>query len=160
MKDSKLLVDFKIYLRQKKEYFKKLFQLSKQHKSCINNEELERVNDVFEKKDKIIKKIKKIDSDNLKLIEDIKELYSLRDKGWLSKLAQKDDLNQNLKIKINKLVEIIKKYTKSEKENKQLLEEWYNNMGVELGKINKGIKTNKFYNKKDRIYSTFIDKKS
>ncbi len=160
MKDNKILNDFKIYIIKKNKYFKKLFNLSKQQRKYIDDKELEKVNEFFEKKDEIIEKIEEIDSDNFNLIEDIKEKYSLSKKNWLNELKNKDEIHDNIYRKINDLIKFLKKYSKSENKNQQLMEEWHNNMGKELCKINKGIKTNKFYNKKDRIYSTFIDKKS
>ena len=160
MKDNKILNNFEKYIIKKKKYFNKLFDLSKQQRNYIDDKELEKVNDIFEKKDKIIEKIEKIDSDNFNLIEDIKEKYNLSKKNWLNELKIKEETSDNINSKIIDLINILKKYSKSENINQQLMEELHNNMGKELGKINKGIRTNKFYNKKDRIYSTFIDKKS
>jgi len=117
--------------------YKKYYDLTKKQNELINNNNIEELNNVIAKKQKVIKSIKKA--------PDIEE--------YLKNIDNPEDKYKKIEKLIEKIVDLEEKNTKNMQNKKQDI---INN----LTSLDEKTKTRKGYLKNNRYEAKFIDKKS
>lgn len=118
-------------------YYKKYYELTKQQKEAIKENNIEGLNKIIEVKQKII--------------QDIKECAGIEN------YVEKQDNPKEAFIELKKL---LKKTQQLEKENTEKLNEEKNKVQENMNELNKKVKSRKGYLAQDKYEAKFIDEKS
>ena len=119
------------------DYYKKYYELTKQQKEVINDNNIEGLNEIISAKQKII--------------QDINELSGIEN------YVEKQDDPKEAFIELKKL---LKKTQQLEKENNERLNNEKNKIQENVAELNKKVKSRKGYLAQDKYEAKFIDKKS
>lgn len=119
------------------DYYKKYYELTKQQKEAIKDNNIDKLNEIIVAKQKII--------------QDINENSGIED------YVEKQDKPKEAFIELKKL---LKKTQQLEKENTEKLNDAKSKIQANMNELNKKVKSRKGYLAQDKYEAKFIDKKS
>lgn len=119
------------------DYYKKYYELTKQQKEAIKDNNIDKLNEIIVAKQKIIQNI--------------------NENSGIEDYVEKQDKPKEAFIELKKL---LKKTQQLEKENTEKLNDAKSKIQANMNELNKKVKSRKGYLAQDKYEAKFIDKKS
>lgn len=158
MKDK--FLEFDSLICEKLDLLEKVKKISEEQSRLIDNEKFEELQPLIDRKQELIETINQLDKRLNSFIEKIKNLFGLDTADWLDKLEEEEDLPGKVKKSLRKLENIIVEMQEIDKLNLMKMRSKRMELGRGMMEVHEGRRVNKGYNRDNRIYSTFIDRKS
>jgi hypothetical protein len=158
-KDKELLINLSEILTKKLRLLQNIQSITEEQKKIIVDEDIDKLNKLIQKKQKIINLIDNID---IKFNDMFLELKRINNIENLNDLESPDiGTIKELKSKISNIKKITNDIILSEKENNSNAKMLLSNLSIKIKKIKSAKKTNSAYNYGNSIKqpSYFIDKK-
>ncbi|WP_027339039.1 flagellar export chaperone FlgN [Halonatronum saccharophilum] len=133
--------------------------LTKEQSKVIKKGDLNKLERLLAKRQKIIENIEVIEEKVKPLKDALKENFNLKSGKWLIALKESEISSQRLKDNLTKIIALINDIQEVDKENQSLLRAKQETLSNDLKKVKKGSKVNRSYNTNIRIHSTYIDNK-
>lgn len=160
MKDNRSLDDFSLLIDKKVKYLEELMDLTKKQTELINKVEFEDLQILTNKKDEIIYEVDDLDKKITPLLEEVLDIFKLDRNNWLNIIQKKEEVPEKTRENIKRLVDILAELQKIDNTNLKMMKEQRQELNKDMQEVHEGRRVNKGYNSNNRIYSTFIDKKS
>lgn len=160
MKDKKLLSKFALLIDTKIELIKELIKLSNSQNVVINEEKWDELQSLLDKKEEIKKNVDKFDQDLNPIIENIIAEYKLNRDEWVNDLQEIEEVSENIKTNLKSMFNEFRELKKIDDENLAIIQDKRMELTKGMKRVQHGRKVNKGYINTNRIYSTFIDKRS
>lgn len=142
------------------DYYQELLVNTRSQADLIKTDALEDLGKLLAVREEIIEKIDQLMVGIEPLKAELVAGYHLNEQEWLRDLKEKQVLSPELKSVINSLYQIRADNQAIDRENREQLTQTRLVLHQEMTKLQTGIRVNKKYNKNNRIYSSFFDKRS
>ena len=143
--EEKLVQELIGLSKEKANYLTNILDLTKEQKRIIKEENMERLNQIIEKKSEIIKEIDKLDVSFIMKLSQLKKENNI---GDLNEIDTKKYPNlKELKEVVAQITSILMAISIVDKENNKALEEGLEKVKLNLKKVKEGKKAYKGYNK-------------
>lgn len=154
--EEKLVQELIGLSREKANYLTNILDLTKEQKRVIKEENMERLNQIIEKKSEIIKKIDKLDVSFITKFSQLKKENNIGDLNEID--TEKYPNLKELKEVVAQITSILMAISIVDKENNKALEENLGKVKLSLKRVKEGKKAYKGYNK-SISQSMLIDEK-
>ena len=142
------------------DYYQELLVSTRNQADLIKTDAWEELSKLLAAREEIIEKIDQLMVRIEPLKEELVAGYHLNEQEWLRDLKEKQALSPALESVITSLYQVRADNQAIDRENRERLAQTRRVLHQEMTKLQTGIRVNKKYNKNNRIYSSFFDKRS
>ena len=142
------------------DYYQELLVNTRNQADLLETDAWEELSKLLAAREEIIEKIDQLMVRLEPFKEELVAGYHLNEQEWLHDLKEKQALSPALESVIISLYQVRADNQIIDRENRERLAKTRRVLHQEMTKLQTGIRVNKKYNKNNRIYSSFFDKRS
>lgn len=160
MKDKNLYAALSRLIDKKLELFEGLILLSSKQTAIINDEKWDELQSLLDKKEGLMQEVDKLEEKFRPVTEKLINNYDLNRDNWVKDIQGIAEIPESIKNDLKKINNSIRELKEIHNQNLSDIKGKRQELNEGMMKLQNGRRANKGYNNTQRIYSTFIDKKS